>query len=508
MKKLQFTIEEKISESTTTAVYRAFDEQLHRRVLLKVLHKHLANDPDLRARFVREARACAALRSDHIVHVYDLTEIDGAPAIVMEFVEGRSLKEVIAAGEMRDADSVRTVTRHVLRGLAAAHGKGIVHRDIKPGNILVGSDGTVKVTDFGLASFVASPTVTMEGMVLGTPAYMAPEQVRGEEIDARTDLFALGATVIEVMSGERIFEGSTYSECMKKVLAFSEPDLAKYENQSAPEFIQFLKQLMHPIKEERFPSATDALIALGETVPTEPAGNGEQRSHKRRMIILVFIALLAIALIIAFGWIILTAPAEQADQSADTGVALYERSVDSLTGQSQEEKIDVPMENPVDRQQSNEPLMDGAQSVPPAGKDSGKVYFTSTPWAKVFVNNQLIGETPIATPVSLAAGTHSVMFVNPSFDPIVESVTVEPLRERTVEGNFLERVGYVMCTVTPWADVYVDEQYKDTTPMTKPLMVSAGKHTLRFKNAAFTDIVREITVTAKDTVQLSLHFNQ
>ena len=179
MNKPQFTIEEKISESTTTAVYRAFDEQLHRRVLLKVLHKHLANDPDLRARFVREARACAALRSDHIVQVFDLTEIDGAPAIVMEFVDGRSLKEIIAAGEMRDVDGVHTVTLHVLRGLATAHGKGIVHRDIKPGNILVGSDGTVKVTDFGLASFAASPTVTMDGMVLGTPAYMAPEQGRG-----------------------------------------------------------------------------------------------------------------------------------------------------------------------------------------------------------------------------------------------------------------------------------------------------------------------------------------
>ena len=508
IKKLQFTIEEKISESTTTAVYRAFDEQLHRRVLLKVLHKHLANDTDLRYRFVREARACAALRSDHIVHVYDLTEIDGAPAIVMEFVEGRSLKEIIAVGEMRDVDSVQTVTRHVLRGLAAAHGKGIVHRDIKPGNILVGSDGTVKVTDFGLASFAASPTVTMEGMVLGTPAYMAPEQVRGEEIDARTDMFALGVTIIEVMSGERIFEGSTYSECIKKVLAFSEPDLAQYENRSATEFVQFLKRLMHPKKEERFPSAADALSALGETVPTGQAGNGARQTHNKRSMVPAFIVLLVIAVIIIFGWVFLSAPADQAVHTVDTGIESNETATDSLTRQTQEEKASMPVEKPVGGLQTNESSVYSARSGVTAEKDSGKVYFTSTPWAKVFVNNQLIGETPIAAPIILAAGTHSVMFVNPSFDPIVESVTVEPLRERTVEGNFLDRVGYVMCTVAPWAEVYVDEQYKDTTPMTKPLMISAGKHTLRFKNAAFTDIVREIIVTAKDTVQLSLQFNQ
>jgi serine/threonine protein kinase len=506
MNKPQFTIEEKISESTTTAVYRAFDEQLHRRVLLKVLHKHLANDPDLRSRFVREARACAALRNDHIVQVYDLTEIDGAPAIVMEFVEGRSLKEIIAAGEMSDVDNVRTVTLHVLRGLASAHGKGIVHRDIKPGNILVGSDGTVKVTDFGLASFAASPTVTMEGMVLGTPAYMAPEQVRGEEIDARTDLFALGVTLIEVMSGERIFEGSTYSECMKKVLAFSEPDLAKYERQSAPEFVQFLQRLMHPKKEERFPSATEALHALGETTPVGPAGNGERKPQKHRMIIPVFIAILSVALIIIFGWVMMSAPAEQTVQPVDTGTASIETAKDSIIGQISKEY--VPAEKSVDRQNRSEPPVNNENGVTSAAKDSGKLYFTSTPWAKVFLNNHLIGETPIAKPVVVAAGTHAVMFVNPSFDPIVESVTVEPLREQTVAGNFLERVGYLICTVTPWAEVYVDEQHKDTTPMTKPLMISAGKHTLRFKNAAFTDIVREITVTAKDTMHLTITFNQ
>ncbi|MHB1049675.1 MAG: protein kinase domain-containing protein [Bacteroidota bacterium] len=506
IKKEQFTIEEKISESTTTAVYRAFDEQLHRRVLLKVLHKHLANDPDLRARFVREARACAALRNDHIVQVYDLTEIDGAPAIVMEFVEGRSLKEIIAAGEMRDSDGVHTVTRHVLRGLAAAHGKGIVHRDIKPGNILVGTDGTVKVTDFGLASFAASPTVTMEGMVLGTPAYMAPEQVRGEEIDARTDLFALGVTLIEVMSGERIFEGSTYSECMKKVLAFSELDLEKYHRQSAPEFVPFLKRLMHPKKEERFPSATDALIALGESVSAGAAGNDERQSVKQQQLIPIFVAVLSVALVIAFGWNMISAPAEQMIQPVDADSASIETAVDSMSGRMKEEMVQAG--RPVESQNRSEPTVNRENNISSVAKDSGKLYFTSTPWAKVFLNNQPIGETPIAKPVIVAAGIHSVMFVNPSFDPIVESVTVEPLRERTVTGNFLERVGYVMCTVSPWAEVYVDEQYRDTTPMTKPLMISAGTHKVRFKNAAFTDIVREITVTAKDTMHLTITFNQ
>ncbi|NUN70185.1 MAG: serine/threonine protein kinase, partial [Bacteroidetes bacterium] len=209
MSSQQFTIEQKLSESATTVVYRAFDTVLHRTVLLKVLHPHLANDAELTGRFMREARACAALRSEHIVQIYDLTDYDGAPAIVMEYVEGRSLKDVIASGAHRTPAFAATVARHVLRALSVAHERGIIHRDIKPGNILVSTAGTVKVTDFGLAAVALSPTMTMEGMVLGTPAYMAPEQVRGDEVDHRTDLFALGLTVAETVTGERLFEGST-----------------------------------------------------------------------------------------------------------------------------------------------------------------------------------------------------------------------------------------------------------------------------------------------------------
>jgi hypothetical protein len=126
----------------------------------------------------------------------------------------------------------------------------------------------------------------------------------------------------------------------------------------------------------------------------------------------------------------------------------------------------------------------------------------------VYVNNQFIGETPMARPIILAAGTHSVMFTNPSFDPIVKMVTIESGKEITVSGNFLEQTGFVRCMVKPWGEIYVDDQYKDTTPLSKPMMLSAGKHVFRIKNTSFPDIVREVTVNAKDTVQLTVEFAQ
>lgn len=498
----QFTIEQKLSESATTVVYRAFDIVLHRTVLLKVLHPHLANDQELTGRFAREARACAALRSEHIVQVYDLTEYDGAPAIVMEFVEGRSLKEVIAAGDNRTREFAVTVARQVLRALAAAHERGIIHRDIKPGNILVSSAGTIKVTDFGLAYVSHSPTMTMEGMVLGTPAYMAPEQVRGDDVDHRTDLFALGLTLVEVLTGDRLFEGSTYSECMKKVLAFTVKDLERFNSEVSPDLSEFLAALLRPAKDERCASAKDALLLLGETL--EPAAAAERapaagKSSRSPAVIGMAAALLVIVMLI--GWNMISAPAGPAQGAEPT--------VDVSRPAAVPESDTAGTAALPERSPRQEPRAPERTTVPQAvtvEKDSGRLYATSAPWAKVYVNNMLIGETPLSAAVPLAAGTYTVMFANPSFDPIVRTVVVEPGREVTVNGDFIGTAGYLQCVVKPWAEVFVNELYKDTTPLSKPLMLSPGRYTVRLHNSAFPDIIREVTVRSKDTTTLTVSF--
>ncbi len=511
MSSTQFKIEEKISESGTTSVYRAFDTVLHRRVLLKVLHKHLANDHHLSERFIREARACAALRGEHIVQVYDLTDIDEAPAIVMEFVEGKSLKDVIVDQTNRNFDFAKKVAVHVLRGLEMAHDRGIIHRDIKPGNILVSDSGAVKVTDFGLAYVALSPTVTMEGMVLGTPAYMAPEQVRGDEADARTDLFSLGATLVELLSGERIFEGATYSECIKKVLAFTPSELEQYSDRSSPEFVQFLQKLMHPKKEERYSSATEALTVLDEKkssgfFPPVPAS-----SLKKRVAIPLGAGIIVLSLFIVFDWMKLANQPQVRGVVPDSVriiVPLNESSLrpDTHTIEAAEDS-NVRTVQPSNLQ-TFKSVTENKESKKksPAANDSGKVFLTGTPWAKVYVNNQLVGETPIAKPVVLPAGSHAIMFTHPSFDPIVQTVNVEADREITVAGNFIQQAGYLMCIVIPWAEVFVDEQYKDTTPLSKPIMLSAGKHTVRFKNPAFADVVKDVTISRQDTTALTITF--
>jgi eukaryotic-like serine/threonine-protein kinase len=217
-------------------VYRARDSKLGREVAIKILPGHFISDPDRLARFEREARVLASLNHPNIGAIYGLEEADGVRALVLELVEGETLADRVARGPIPLADTL-TIARQIAEALDAAHEKGIIHRDLKPTNIKITPDGVVKVLDFGLAKATAgygatpdltrSPTVTAngtrEGAVLGTAAYMSPEQARGTPVNKRTDIWAFGCVLYEMLTGQPAFDGASVSDTMAAVLT-AEPD--------------------------------------------------------------------------------------------------------------------------------------------------------------------------------------------------------------------------------------------------------------------------------------------
>ena len=224
-------------------VYRARDPRLHREVAVKILSASLSSDRERLHRFEQEARAAAALNHPNILAVYDIGTQDGSPYIVSELLEGESLRERLRSGPL----SLRKAIDYALqiaRGLAAAHDKGIVHRDLKPENIFITRDGRVKLLDFGLAkltqaapTFGDSETRTIQsdaGTVVGTVGYMSPEQVRGNPADARSDLFAFGVVLYEMISGKRAFHGETAADTMSAILHGEPPELAETNRNVAP----------------------------------------------------------------------------------------------------------------------------------------------------------------------------------------------------------------------------------------------------------------------------------
>lgn len=197
----RYEIERPLGHGAMGVVDLARDTELGRHVALKRLAENLARDPDLRTRFLREGRIAARLSHANIVKVFDVGELDGQPYIAMEHVDGESLAELLARGGRLPPNEVAKLGAQAARALAAAHASGLVHRDVKPHNLLLRRDGLLKLGDFGIAFGLEGTRLTMVGTVLGTEAYLAPEQARGEEVTAAADVYALGLVLVELLTG-------------------------------------------------------------------------------------------------------------------------------------------------------------------------------------------------------------------------------------------------------------------------------------------------------------------
>ena len=262
-------------------VYRARDTRLRREVAIKVLPAALARYPDRIARFEREARAASALNHPNIVGVYDIGHDNGTHWIATELVTGESLASILERGPLAPRKAIEIATQ-IADGLAAAHTAGIVHRDLKPGNVMIARDGRVKILDFGLAKQrhgAADSTtldLTQEGTVMGTAGYMSPEQVRGQDVDPRSDIFSLGVVLYEMAGGKRAFEGGSSEETMSAILRDDPPELPR---PVPPALDRIVRRCLEKAPGRRFQSAADLALALG-AISLSPA-RAEPRKKKR-----------------------------------------------------------------------------------------------------------------------------------------------------------------------------------------------------------------------------------
>jgi serine/threonine protein kinase/Tol biopolymer transport system component len=304
-----------IGEGGMGQVYRATDKTLGRDVAIKVLAPDIATASERLMRFEQEARAASALNHPNILAIYDVGTHDGAPYVVSELLEGETLRDRLINGPLPLRKTI-DYAQQIARGLAAAHAKGIVHRDIKPENLFISKDGHVKILDFGLAKLtnplgefgIETEASTMHrntrpGVVLGTAGYMSPEQVRGQPVDHRSDIFAFGAVLYEMLCGRRAFRGDSPIETMSAILSHEPPELSQASglNRSfAPAFERIVRHCLEKRPEDRFQSTRDLafdLEALTEVSTTSGSAIITAAVHPVRTL-RRFAALLGIAVIL------------------------------------------------------------------------------------------------------------------------------------------------------------------------------------------------------------------
>ncbi len=333
----RYRLDAQIGAGGMSTVYRAFDTTLERRVAVKHMHREIASDSDQLERFRREARSVAQLSHPHIVGVIDAGEEDGRPYIVLEYVEGETLKERIRRMGRLPVDEAIAYAIEIARALGAAHGQAIVHRDIKPQNVLVDEEGSAKVTDFGIARSLEQEGLTADGRVLGTTDYVSPEQALGHDVDGQSDIYSLGVVLYEMLTGDVPFHGENQVSVAMKHVREDLPDVQLLRPEVSARLAAVLDRMTDKDLANRHPDAEsleldleDALAAeaartgtsTGEATAvlrTLPAGTRRRLPLRLRLRIPVLLLILMIAVAGAVLYLLLDQAADRAQKGTGTG---------------------------------------------------------------------------------------------------------------------------------------------------------------------------------------------
>ena len=522
-----YKIREELHRTGIHTVYKAIQISLERDVLLKVLQPNMLTEEDIKARFRREAHAYAKLKHKNIVNVYDYGSADNCQYIVMEYIEGVSLKEFIEKEAPLSLKKAISIFRQLIEGLDYAHKHGVLHRDIKPDNILISKDGTVKIADFGLATFMEAPSVTNQGDVLGTPAYMSPEQATGEPVNQQSDIFSAGATFYEMLTGQRPFGGDTFAQCVFKIINQEPKPIRIYRTDIPAAIDEIIQKMLAKNPKERFQTAHDVLISLKKidteisTSRLESSSDTFKLAHKNsahlfsypQLIgISLFIFILSIALVRFFteskpkNHFASIAERDSAKiaqvNSAEIPITKESKELNALSKKiirqkpKKISKTSAEITNKLQIKRRNNVINFGSLNI------------QCTPWATVYVDGHKYGTTPLDTSLRLKEGKHLLKLVNPHLPVYEDTIVVHKNEVTHFKISLLKNMGELSIHVNPWANIYINDKYIDSTPLSKPLLLNSGHYKIRFENPNFKTVIREFDLKPGEQKEINISLNK
>ncbi len=492
-----------ISRGDISSAFRAHDTRLDRDVFLKILHPHFAEDTDLRTRFEREARAAAKIDHPQLVRIYEVGEDpQEGPFMLLEWVEGETLAAKIKREGKLAPAKVRQLASALLNALSALHQNRILHRDVKPDNILCRNDGEFKLTDFSLALLADAPKLTHHTAVVGTPAYLAPELARGKSPSERSDLFAVGVVLFEAATGHNPFYADALLESLRRVRE-EEPDWTLLESfEQDPSLIQLIKSCLEKEAEARPDSAANAASFLTGTSHETLASN---TSNKKRGVIAAAFFLFIIGSVVLWPQFNKSDKPQTSSPQASLDTLNHDKEevipqltipqiADDSTAPQEVELAEKPLETTATT--NNEPTLSKIIAPP----DSIELFLDTDPWAHVTLEGNDLGTTPLGKPLRLSAGQHIFMLRNPAYPPIQAKLDlVENSRRAIALSDFVQHIELI---VEPWGDVYLDNELIGTSPLNKFLVVLPGSHSLRVTHPVLPPVEKTWQAIAGDTLRL------
>ena len=486
-----FKVIQTVASGGSAVLFKAVQTSLDRVVAIKRLHQHLTDDENFTRRFILEAKAAASLDHENIVHVIDFGHEADCYQIVMEYVEGESLSDILERWRPIKHDLALAIVRQICLGLEHAHAKGIVHRDIKPGNVLLTQFGRVKITDFGLAKLTQSNTShTAANSILGTPLYMSPEQAFGESVDHRSDLFSLGTVLYELLTGKQPFASENYMGVIQNIINKEIPSARDHNMEIPYEIDAIVDKALSRSRENRFQTArefretiedylgherltqatADLKVLLEKPTTTRVlSSSGVRKPRRRKSTANGVTALVVFALIAAGSAAVIYDPTllDRFRQPGGSGTATggpLQQQAAATSG-----SFDFDLSDLIE-----DDTAAGADGTPEASIPAPSVDTDATEATAPARSNENIARafTPDQTPPK----------------QVVEEKHTEPAKQRV-------KIGYFKIEARPSAEIYIDNVYKGDTPPAMSLELTAGDHKVECRHPryeTYTEVLRII----------------
>jgi len=482
----------KLSEKEKSAVYLSEHRTLHRLTLLKI---YFGDESNLIGRFKHEAKIVAGLKNSHFVEIYDFGQEDGIFFIALEYVDGENLRDYANKHELSPA-IITDLARQILTGLNLIHQAGFIHRDLKPENLLIDANGRLKITDFGLSLAIGESRQTPENIMMGTPLYMAPEQINNLPLSPATDLFAFGIIIHELINQQHPFAAPQFGQVFSNILTVKPTRISKAWPDIPEWFDNLIEQCLKKDARQR-PQSADALLASfpGPGLPPV-AEKTPLASSKPRYRFLIWSIILFTVLSLTWKFLPLRRdlfrfPARPADSLV---------AVDTLSAENghNELNLNIPAENlQVLTTKPDRPKAE--EEVTPHNQKPSGLTIQTKPWCVVYLNYDSIDTTPMQKPVSVLPGKYLLGLRNPAYPMFTDTIYISGEQDESLFFQMDSLFFTLQLSVQPWGKIYLNGHFHGDTPLSKPLVLKRGRYELEVRHPVL-QTYREVIETRNQPV--------
>ncbi|MGH1363138.1 MAG: protein kinase domain-containing protein [Calditrichia bacterium] len=513
-----------------SSVYLADHVFLGKQIILKTLDTSNLPDKSVLQRFQREAKILAKLENPHIIRVLDFGMYEQYFYISFEYFQSKNLRQRLRANSILP-EQARNLMRQLFEGLKFAHRHSVIHRDIKPENVLVDESDHLKIADFGLALLLNEDTLTHKSTIVGTPGYMSPEQIQGEELTPQSDLFSAGLLTYELFEGKNPLVGGDVGKTINAILKVDASAVIAEATKLPQDIALLCERLLQRDKRKRPKDCEQVLNTLRSGVVVSENVTGFRFPGWLGM---------AFALALTAGLAVYMMSFSDSSQLSQPGIAEQAvEQVDSLDVATSSEItpdsliIDLAGSIENDEVKPREIQRNIAPS-PPVGDNENLILSSVTtnsktdannsqvdaknmrglleircqPWADVYINDEKTDTTPLKNPLELPEGEYSVRLKNPYYPSFEKKISILAGSTARFAVNLDTLFGFLDYRVYPWGQLFVDDKNRGETPLKRPIALWPGKYKVTVRNPAFQDVEHEVTIARRDTLRKLLDFEQ